>query len=54
MSKQKGITLSRNWKELLGTDKELMLTLMRGVVQEVLESEMTEALGAEKSQRVSG
>ena len=54
MSEQKSIKLAKNWKELLSGDGELMRDLVRGVVQEVLESEMNEALGAEKSQRVDG
>ena len=54
MSKQKGITLGPNWRELLREDEEMIRSLIRGVLQEVLEAEMTEALGAEKSERVSG
>jgi putative transposase len=54
MSKQKSITLGPNWRELLREDEEMIRSLIRGVLQEVLEAEMTEALGAEKSERVSG
>lgn len=54
MSKPKGITLGPNWRELLREDEEMIRSLIRGVLQEVLEAEMTEALGAEKSERVSG
>ena len=54
MSKQKGITLGPNWRELLREDEEMIRSLIRGVLQEVLEAEMTEVLGAEKSERVSG
>ena len=54
MSKQKGITLGPNWRELLREDEEMIRSLIRGVLQEVLEAEMTEALGAEKSERVNG
>ncbi len=44
MSKQKGITLGPNWRELLREDEEMIRSLIRGVLQEVLEAEMTEAL----------
>lgn len=54
MSGEKSIKLAKHWKELLSGDGELMRDLVRGVIQEVLEAEMTEALGAERSQRVDG
>lgn len=41
-------------KGLLGSDKEFLKPLVRAVLQEVLEAEMTEALGAGKGERVEG
>jgi len=41
-------------KELLASDKEFLKPLVQGVLQEVLEAEMTEALGAEKGERSEG
>jgi putative transposase len=41
-------------KELLMSDKEFLKPLIQGAVQEILEAEMTEALGAEKRERSEG
>jgi transposase-like protein len=41
-------------KEALFADREGLKELFRGVLQEVLEAEMTEAVGAEKSERTEG
>jgi putative transposase len=41
-------------KELLRSDKEFLKPLIQGAVQEILEAEMTEALGAEKRERSEG
>src|SRR6516164_10423265 len=41
-------------KQLLAADKEFLRPLIRGALQEVLEAEMTEALGAEKGERSEG
>lgn len=43
-----------NWKELMREDAEFLKPLMREVVQQVLEAEMEEALGAQKSERTEG
>ena len=40
-------------RELLGEDKDLMRELMRMALQEVLEAEMADALGAEKGERTT-
>lgn len=40
-------------KELLRSDKEFLKPLIQGAVQDILEAEMTEALGAEKGERGS-
>jgi len=41
-------------KQLLASDKEFLKPLIQTAVQEVLEAEMTEALGAEKGERSEG
>jgi putative transposase len=41
-------------KSLLSADKDFLKPLVRTVLQEVLEAEMTDALGAAKSERVEG
>jgi putative transposase len=41
-------------KEMMAQDSDWMRELVRGLLQEMLEAEMTEALGAGKSARVAG
>jgi transposase-like protein len=41
-------------KALLAGDEEFLRALVRTALEEVLEAEMTEALGAEKGERASG
>src|ERR1700746_782627 len=41
-------------KELLRSDKEFLKPLIQRAVQEILEAEMTETLGAEKGERSEG
>ena len=41
-------------KEALLADREGLEELFRGVLQDVLEAEMTEAIGASKSERTEG
>jgi putative transposase len=41
-------------KAVLAGDEEFLRALVRTAVQAVLEAEMTEALGAEKGERVAG
>jgi hypothetical protein len=41
-------------KALLARDEEFLRALMLTALQEVLEAEMTEALGAEKGERTAG
>ena len=43
-----------NLQEIFGADKDSFKELLRTVLQEVLEQEMTEAIGAEKSERSPG
>jgi transposase-like protein len=40
-----------DWKALLGDDADLMREIVRAAVTEILEVEMTEALGAERGER---
>src|SRR3569832_697782 len=40
-----------NWKELMGEGSDFLRPLVQEVVQQVLEAEMDEALGAEKGER---
>jgi putative transposase len=47
--KRKGI----DWKGLLSEEKDLLKAAMQDMVQEILEAEMDEALGARKSERTS-
>ena len=41
-------------KALVGNDREFLRQLIRATLQEVLEAEMTDALGAAKSERTEG
>jgi hypothetical protein len=41
-------------KGLLSADKDFLKPIVRAILQEVLEAEMTEALGAGKGDRVEG
>ena len=41
-------------KALLAGDEEFLRALVRTALQEVLEADMSEALGAEKSERTAG
>ena len=43
-----------NLQEVFGVDRDGLKELLRGVLQEVLEQEMTEAAGAEKGERSAG
>jgi putative transposase len=57
MTRKKHSAKERNWKqelkELLAEDRDLLKTLVREVLQEVLETEMDEALQAEKGERTA-
>ena len=41
------------WKEVMAADADFMKALIQEVVQQVLEAEMDEAVGAEKGQRTA-
>ena len=54
MTDRKGKSGTIDVKALLAGDEEFLRALVRTALQEVLEAEMTEALGAEKSERAVG
>jgi len=51
MTDRKGKSGTIDVKALLAGDEEFLRALVRTALQEVLEVEMTQALGAEKSER---
>jgi putative transposase len=44
----------RNWKDVIGENPDFLRPLVQEVIQQVLESDMNEALGAGKSERTEG
>lgn len=54
MSKGDRSKTGKDWKALLGGDEDFFREVVREAVQEALEAEMTECLGAEKSSRSDG
>src|SRR6201982_170681 len=54
MTERKGKSGTIDVKALLAGDEEFLRALVRAALQEALEVEMTEALGAEKSERTAG
>src|SRR3954451_10855836 len=54
MTKRQGKSGTIDVKALLAEDEEFLRALVRTALQEVLEAEMTETLGAEKGERASG
>src|SRR5262249_54159506 len=54
MTERKGKSGTIDVKALLAGDEEFLRALVRTALQEVLEAEMTEALGAEKGERSAG
>src|SRR3981189_810311 len=54
MTKRQGKSGTIDVKALLAEDEEFLRGLVRTALQEVLEAEMTEALGAEKGERAAG
>jgi putative transposase len=53
MTKRQAKSGTIDVKALLAEDAEFLRALVRTALQEVLEAEMTEALGAEKGERVA-
>ena len=53
MTERKGKTRTIDVKALLAGDEEFLRALVRTALQEVLELEMTQALGAEKGERTT-
>ena len=54
MTKRQGKSGTIDVKALMAEDEEFLRALVRTALQEVLEAEMTEALGAEKGERTAG
>jgi len=54
MTERTGKSGTIDVKAVLAGDEEFLRALVRTALQEVLEVEMTEALGAEKSERTAG
>ena len=54
MTKRQGKSGTIDVKAVLAEDEEFLRALVRTALQEVLEAEMTEALGAEKGERTAG
>src|SRR5689334_23683914 len=53
MTKRESKSTGLDWKALLAADEDRLKGLLQAVLQEVLEAEMTEAVGAEKGVRTS-
>ena len=51
MARQKDNAEKVNWKELMSEDADFLRPLLREIVQQVLEAEMDEVIGARKSER---
>jgi putative transposase len=54
MTDKQGRTGTIDVKALLAKDEEFLRAVVRTALEEVLEAEMTEALGAEKGERTPG
>ena len=54
MTEKKPRTNSSDWKALLADDADLMREIVHAAVSEILEIEMSEALGAERGERTEG
>lgn len=51
MTRKQDTSKQVNWKELMAGQEDFLRPLIQKIIQEVLEAEMDEALGAEKSER---
>src|SRR5512135_1964679 len=54
MTRKKDSAKKLDWKALMAGQEDFLRPLMQAVVQQVLEAEMDEALGAGKSERTEG
>ena len=54
MTKKQGKSGTIDVKAVMAEDEEFLRALVRAALQEVLEAEMTEAVGAEKGERTAG
>src|SRR5215469_10897953 len=53
MTRKQDSAKKTNWKELMSEQEDFLRPLIREILQEVLETEMDEALGAEKGERTA-
>jgi putative transposase len=53
MTRKQDNAKKANWKEIMTEQEDFLLPLIREVLQEVMEAEMDEALGAEKGERTA-
>jgi putative transposase len=51
MTRRKKRANKRNFREMLAEQEDFLRTLVQQIVQQVLEAEMEEAIGAEKGER---
>ena len=54
MTRKKNTTERTDWKALMGEDANLLRAIVQQALQEVLEAEMIETVGADKSERTEG
>ena len=54
MTRKKNTTEPTDWKALMGEDGNLLKAIVQQALQEVLEAEMMETVGADKSERTEG
>jgi putative transposase len=54
MTRKQDSATKANWKELIREQEDFLRPLVQEIVQQVLEAEMDEALGAEKGERTPG
>jgi putative transposase len=53
MTRKQDNAKKANWKEIMTEQEDFLLPLIREILQEVMEAEMDEALGAEKGERTA-
>jgi len=53
MTRKKDKTEGMKWKELIGGQEDFLRPLVREVIQQVLEAEMEEVVGAGKGERTA-
>ncbi len=53
MTRKQNSAKQADWKEVMGGQEDFLRPLIREVLQQVMEAEMEEVLGADKSERTS-